>query len=191
MKIIVIFSCSGMFRNVPACSGMFRVPGFIDGLVFCRTLTNFIGTPSDCRRLLAITCSCAVFRFSKKVRPHLYRESLSRVEGSPSPPSWVNFCDRFYEKKVVPFARANSTQACSDCLKQDPDCLALTELTRLGEPKCLFKKMFAQLGGDQARRDVITGTVYDNRSVASTHKLFSSCCPSAAWLKIKQLLVKK
>ena len=27
MKII-----SGMFRNVPACSGMFRVPGFIDGL---------------------------------------------------------------------------------------------------------------------------------------------------------------
>ena len=31
MKIIFIFSCSGMFRNVPACSGMFRVPGFIDG----------------------------------------------------------------------------------------------------------------------------------------------------------------
>ena len=24
------FLCSGMFRNVPACSGMFRVPGFID-----------------------------------------------------------------------------------------------------------------------------------------------------------------
>ena len=42
MKIIFIFSCSGMFwdvpgcsgmfRNVPACSGMFRVPGFIDAL---------------------------------------------------------------------------------------------------------------------------------------------------------------
>ena len=42
MKIIFIFSCYGMFRdvpecsrmfqNVPACSGMFRVPGFIDGL---------------------------------------------------------------------------------------------------------------------------------------------------------------
>ena len=30
MKIIFIFSCSGMFRNVPACSGMFHVPGFID-----------------------------------------------------------------------------------------------------------------------------------------------------------------
>ena len=26
------FSCSGMFRNVPACSAMFRVPGFIDAL---------------------------------------------------------------------------------------------------------------------------------------------------------------
>ena len=31
VKIIFIFSCSGMFRNVPECSGMFRVPGFIDG----------------------------------------------------------------------------------------------------------------------------------------------------------------
>ena len=30
MKIIFLFSCSGMFRNVPACSGMFHVPGFID-----------------------------------------------------------------------------------------------------------------------------------------------------------------
>ena len=30
MKIIFIFACSGMFRNVPACSGMFHVPGFID-----------------------------------------------------------------------------------------------------------------------------------------------------------------
>ena len=26
----IFFSCSGIFRNVPACSGMFRVPGFID-----------------------------------------------------------------------------------------------------------------------------------------------------------------
>ena len=31
VKIIFTFSCSGMFRNVPECSGMFRVPGFIDG----------------------------------------------------------------------------------------------------------------------------------------------------------------
>ena len=33
MKIIVIFSCSEMFRNVAefsACSGMFHVPDFID-----------------------------------------------------------------------------------------------------------------------------------------------------------------
>ena len=30
MKIIFIFSCSGMFRDVPACSGMFHVPRFID-----------------------------------------------------------------------------------------------------------------------------------------------------------------
>ena len=30
MKITFIFSCSRMFRNVPECSGMFHVPGFID-----------------------------------------------------------------------------------------------------------------------------------------------------------------
>ena len=30
MKITFIFSCSGMFRHVPECSGMFHVPGFID-----------------------------------------------------------------------------------------------------------------------------------------------------------------
>ena len=30
MKIIFIFSCSGMFWYIPECFGMFRVPGFID-----------------------------------------------------------------------------------------------------------------------------------------------------------------
>ena len=29
--IIIIIRCSGMFRDVPECSGMFHVPGFIDG----------------------------------------------------------------------------------------------------------------------------------------------------------------
>ena len=40
MKIVVIFSCSGMFRDVPecsACSGMFHVPGFIDARSFSPT----------------------------------------------------------------------------------------------------------------------------------------------------------
>ena len=31
LNFFFIFSCSGMFRHVPACSGLFRVPGFIDG----------------------------------------------------------------------------------------------------------------------------------------------------------------
>ena len=30
MKITFIFACSGMFRDVHGCSGMFHVPGFID-----------------------------------------------------------------------------------------------------------------------------------------------------------------
>ena len=56
------------------------------------------------------------------------------------PPSRVNFSERLYEKKVDPFSRANSARACSDCL-------ALTELTRLGEPKCLYGEKLARLGG--------------------------------------------
>ena len=32
MKMIFIILCFGMFLNVPACSGMFHVPGFIDAL---------------------------------------------------------------------------------------------------------------------------------------------------------------
>ena len=55
------------------------------------------------------------------------------------PPSRVNFSEHLYGKKVDPFARANSARACSDCL-------ALMELTWLGEPKCLYGEKFAQLG---------------------------------------------
>ena len=32
MKITFIFSCSGMFRDVPECSGVFHVPAIIDAL---------------------------------------------------------------------------------------------------------------------------------------------------------------
>ena len=56
------------------------------------------------------------------------------------PPSRVNFSECLYEKIVDPFARANSTRACFDCL-------ALTELTGLGEPKCLYGEKLAGLGG--------------------------------------------
>ena len=56
------------------------------------------------------------------------------------PPNRVNFSERLYEKKVDPFPRANSVRASSDCL-------ALTELTRLDEPKCLYGEKLARLGG--------------------------------------------
>ena len=55
-------------------------------------------------------------------------------------PSRVNFSERLYNKNVDPFARTNSARACSDCL-------ALTELTRLGEPKCLYGEKLAWLRG--------------------------------------------
>ena len=56
------------------------------------------------------------------------------------PPSQVNCSERLYEKKVDPFSRANSACACSDCL-------ALMELTQLGEPKCLYGEKLAPQGG--------------------------------------------
>ena len=56
------------------------------------------------------------------------------------PPSRVNFNKHLYEKKVDPFALANSVRTCSDCL-------ALTKLTWLGEPKCLYVEKSARIGG--------------------------------------------
>ena len=44
------------------------------------------------------------------------------------------------EKIVDPFARANSGRTCFDCL-------VLTELTQLGESKCLYGETLDQLGG--------------------------------------------
>ena len=63
------------------------------------------------------------------------------------PPSRVNFSERLYERKVDPSARVkswlcndNSARACSGRL-------SLTELTRLGELKCLYGEKLARLGG--------------------------------------------
>ena len=44
MKILFIFSCSGMFRNVPECFGMFHVPGFIDAHFVESIRKNFVLT---------------------------------------------------------------------------------------------------------------------------------------------------
>ena len=44
------------------------------------------------------------------------------------------------EKIVDSFARVNSARTFSDCL-------VLTKLTQLGEPKCLYGETMDQLGG--------------------------------------------
>ena len=56
------------------------------------------------------------------------------------PPSQVNFCKHSYEKNSQPFAQANSTNACSDCL-------ALTSLTQMGNSGCLYQETLAWLEG--------------------------------------------
>ena len=53
-------------------------------------------------------------------------------------------------KKVDSFVQANSASASSDCL-------ALTQLTRLGEQKCLYVVRFAWLGGRAYHRRKVTG----------------------------------
>ena len=53
------------------------------------------------------------------------------------PPSRVNFTERLYEKKVDPSARVKSWLSNNNRARACSDRLSLTELTRLGEPKCL------------------------------------------------------
>ena len=59
MKIIFIFSCSGMFRDVPAYSGMFLVPGFIDApnCDRCYKLRQLLQITAE--QSLTATCSIA------------------------------------------------------------------------------------------------------------------------------------
>ena len=63
------------------------------------------------------------------------------------PPSRVNFSERLYEKKVDPFARVKSWLSNDNSARACSDRLALTELTQLGEPKCLYGETLARLGG--------------------------------------------
>ena len=48
--IMIIIPCSGMFRNIPGCSGMFHIPGFIDGPST---------VPYECTLLITLTSGLA------------------------------------------------------------------------------------------------------------------------------------
>ena len=63
------------------------------------------------------------------------------------PPSRVNFTERLYEKKVYSFAQVKSWLSNNNSARACPDRLALTELTRPGEPKSLYGEKLARLGG--------------------------------------------
>ena len=72
------------------------------------------------------------------------------------PPSRVNFTERLYEKKVDPSARAKSWLSNNNRARTCSDRLSLTELTRLGEPKCLYGEKLARLGGWPYHRKRVT-----------------------------------
>lgn len=56
------------------------------------------------------------------------------------------------------FVRTNIASACSDCL-------ALTELTQLCEPKCLYRESCPDKEGDPARRFTVLAKVDSPRVV--------------------------
>ena len=74
------------------------------------------------------------------IRCSIGTKALPRSKGEP--PICVTCSGHLYEKKVDPFARANGSCAFYNCL-------ALTELTWLGEPDCLWRKV------DLARRETV------------------------------------
>ena len=70
--------------------------------------------------------------------PVYMEKSYPGQEGHPS--SRVNFTERLYEKRVVPFARVKSWLSNNSRAGACSDPLAFTELTRVGEPKCLYAR---------------------------------------------------
>ena len=63
------------------------------------------------------------------------------------PPSRVNFTGRLYEKKVDPSAESRAGFANDNSAGAYSDRLSLTQLTRLGEQKCLYGEKLARLEG--------------------------------------------
>lgn len=73
------------------------------------------------------------------LRPPLHVEKLSWERGLPSQPSYLYLESIFMRKKLILLPKAMSIYACRDCF-------ALTKLTWLGEPECLFDEKLAELG---------------------------------------------
>ena len=66
------------------------------------------------------------------------------------PFSRVKFTERLYEKKVDPSARFKSLLCNNNIARACSDRLSLTELTRLGEPKCLYGEKLTPLPDSRA-----------------------------------------
>ena len=73
------------------------------------------------------------------------------------PEKWVTLptestlASLYLRKKGDPFLRANNARAHALIVQNGAsacsDCLALTKLTRLGEPKCFYEEKLVRLGG--------------------------------------------
>ena len=86
--------------------------------------------------------------------PVYMKKSCPGQEAHPF--SRVNFTERLYEKKVDPSARFKSLLCNNNIARACSDRLSLTELTRLGEPKCLYGEKLARAGGGPYHRNRVT-----------------------------------
>ena len=59
----------------------------------------------------------------------------------------MNFTEHLYERNVDPSAQVNSWLCNENSARACSDLLSLTELTRVGEPKCLYGEKLARIGG--------------------------------------------
>ena len=89
IKIIFIFPCFGMLRDVPACSGMFRVPGFIDTPF---TLLSIASPPYQVR-LISRTNVFNSCKYTTMIHVQLFQRPVNNSKSM--------FCRQLVEDDIV------------------------------------------------------------------------------------------
>ena len=119
-------------------------------ILFGRTVNSNLLFESRLNHPLSKPCS-AVPGNESCISVLVYAFKEKRCPGKVGhPPNQVNFSEPLQEKKKWPLFKSQCSRACSFVQISTHACsnyLALTKLTRLGEPKCFYGEMLARLGG--------------------------------------------
>ena len=76
------------------------------------------------------------------IMPRLYREKLSREWQRVALPADSTSASVYMRKSLTSLPEPRADNSAGECF----DCLALTEMTRRGEPNCLYQEKLSQLG---------------------------------------------